>query len=356
MKRALVLADGLRIQYRVLRCASECFDEVFVLGTKNAQLLKFSRFCERFLSYTGNFSLLSAHDLTVIGRICRIHNIDMVLPSCSRTTRFLSIYGYDIGAPFFPVPRCDAFDALDDKWRFAGVCADLGLPVPLTRRFATLADLRRDPERDQLGFPLILKPTAMSGGCGVRRIDTAEELPTQVSYSPVLCQAYVPGEELSAFYLCRAGAITASFSYRRTFDRLEEIRTPAIDAHAARLIEHFRYDGVIGFDVRRRPNGEIAFIECNPRFWYHMDVAMLAGLNFVTLGCRLRNWQDNATAPDALDIRSPRRLCRNLLTPWRLNWAERAYLRYIIRDPAISAWAAFQSAIGRYRLAGGQLL
>ncbi len=102
--------------------------------------------------------------------------------------------------------------------------------------------------------------------------------------------------------------------------------------------------------------GEIAFIECNPRFWYHMEVAMLAGLNFVTLGCRLREGESGPPDSDTLKIRSPRRLCGNLLTPWRLNRAERAYLRYIVRDPAISGWAAFQSAIGRYRLAGGQLL
>ncbi|MBD8906667.1 ATP-grasp domain-containing protein [Methylorubrum zatmanii] len=356
MKRALVLADGLRIQYRVLRCASECFEEVYVLGAGDAHFLKRSRFCDRFFSFSGDYSNIHPFELAEIRRFCARHEIDMVLPSCSRTTRLLSTHGDRIGAPFYPVPARETFDALDDKWRFAGVCAELGLPIPLTRRFETVADLSRDPERDRIGFPLILKPTAMSGGCGVRRIDTAQELPAQVGYSPVLCQSYVPGEELSAFYLCHAGRITASFSYRRTFARLEELRVPAIDAHAARLVAHFRYDGVIGFDVRRRPDGEIAFIECNPRFWYHMDVAMLAGLNFVTLGCRLRDGEDGPAGADTLEIRSPRRLCGNLLTPWRLNRAERAYLRYIIRDPAISAWAAFESALGRYRLAGGQLL
>ncbi|MCP1551397.1 MULTISPECIES: ATP-grasp domain-containing protein [Methylorubrum] len=356
MKRALVLANGPRIQYRVLRCAGECFDEVYVLGANDAYLLKRSRFCEIFIDFIGDFANIRQSDLADIRRLCAVHKIDMVLPSCSRTTRLLAAHGAEIGAPYYPVPDQHTFDALDDKWRFAGVCADLDLPVPLTRRFETMADLRRDPDLARFGFPLILKPAAMSGGYGVRRIDSAEELPEHLNYAPIICQAYVPGEELSAFYLCEAGKIFASFSYRRTLTKLEEIRVPDIDAHASRLVAHFRYDGVIGFDIRRRPDGEIAFIECNPRFWYHMEVAMLAGLNFVTLGCRLRQGEGGPAASDTLKLRSPRRLCGNLLTPWRLNRAERAYLRYIVRDPAISGWAAFQSAIGRYRLAGGQLL
>jgi biotin carboxylase len=356
MKRALVLASGPRIQYRVLRCASECFDEVYILGEDDAYLLKRSRFCERFIAFAGDFSNLQQADLAEIRRLCAVHDIDMVLPSCSRTTRLLTIHGAQIGAPFYPVPAQDTFDALDDKWRFAGVCKDLDLPVPVTRRFETMADLHRDPELERIGFPLILKPAAMSGGYGVRRIDSAEALPEHLNYSPIICQEYIPGEELSSFYLCDAGRIVASFSYRRTLTKLEEIRVPLIDEHARTLIEHFGYRGVIGFDIRRQPDGRIAFIECNPRFWYHMEVAMLAGLNFVTLGCRLRDAEGGPADPETLKIRSPRRLCGNLLTPWRLNRAERAYLRYIIRDPAISGWAALQSAIGRYRLAGGQLL
>lgn len=356
MKRALVLACGPRIQYRVLRCASECFREVYVLGAGDAHLLKRSRFCERFIAFTGDFADPQPSDLVEIRRLCAVHDIDMVLPSCSRTTRLLAVHGAQIGAPIFPVPAQDTFDALDDKWRFSGVCADLDLPVPMTRRYETMVDLRDDPDHARFGYPLILKPAAMSGGYGVRRIDSADALPEHLNYSPIICQEYIPGEELSSFYLCEAGRIMASFSYRRTLTKLEEIRVPVIDDHARRLIEHFRYQGVIGFDIRRSPEGRIAFIECNPRFWYHMDVAMLAGLNFVTLGCRLREGEAGASDPETLKIRSPRRLCGNLLTPWRLNRAERAYLRYIIRDPAMSGWAAFQSAIGRYRLAGGQLL
>ncbi len=356
MRRALVLANGLRIQYRVLRCAKEYFDEVYVLGAGDSNLLRYSRFCSKFFAFPGDFRDVREGDLAAIRRLCAVHGIDRVLPSCSQTTRLLAIHGVQLGAAIYPVPAADTIDVLDDKWRFAGLCAELGLPVPATRRFETVAELRGSVGRLGLGFPLILKPAALSGGCGVLRIDSEDALPESVGYAPVICQDYVPGEELSAFYLCKSGRILASFAYRRTCTKLEEMRIPEIDAQARRLIEHFAYEGTIGFDVRRRPDGRIAFIECNPRFWYHMDVAMLAGLNFVTLGCRMHEAADGPAEADALKIRSPRRLCGNLLTPWRLNRMERAYLRYIVRDPAISAWAAFQSAIGRYRLAGGQLL
>ncbi|ACL57055.1 ATP-grasp domain-containing protein [Methylobacterium nodulans] len=355
MKRAMILAEGFRLQYRVLRCAINHFDEVYVLGASDADVLRYSRFCTKFFPFRGSFSDVNEDDIAIINRVCAEYAIDMVLPSCGETTRLLSTYGHLFDRPHYPVPSRETFDVLDDKWKFANACTTLGVPVPRTQKFDTVEDLRREVVLGRLTFPLILKPASMWGSFGVQRIDSAAQLPSRLEYSPIICQNYVPGDDLSAFYLCRSRRILTSFSYCRTSSKLRGLRVAQIDRYVGALVEHFRYDGTIGFDVRREPDGRIAFIECNPRFWYRMDVAMVAGLNFVALGCQMR---DDETKPDSgdIEVRSPRSLCSNLLTPWRLNRVERAYLGYIVRDPAITAWAAFRSALGANRLASGQQL
>ena len=47
-KSVLLLASGLPVQYRALRCAEAAGFEVYVLGTKQAALLRYSRFCRGF--------------------------------------------------------------------------------------------------------------------------------------------------------------------------------------------------------------------------------------------------------------------------------------------------------------------
>src|SRR6476620_2529165 len=48
-----------------------------------------------------------------------------------------------------------------------------------------------------------------------------------------------------------------------------------------KIIQATNYSGVIGFDLRQRDDGRFVFLECNPRFWYNMELTMLAGANFV---------------------------------------------------------------------------
>ncbi len=355
MKRAMILAEGFRLQYRVLRCAVEYFDEVFVLGADGADQLKYSRFCKKYIRSDRSFSDMQPDNLELIDRLCRRYQIDMVLPSCGETTRFLSLYHHRLDVACYPVPSCETFDILNSKQNFARACTALDIPVPTTHVFETVEEVRREAEAGRLTFPLVLKPDNMWGSFGVRRVDALHQLPEHIDYAPIICQEYIKGEDVSAFYICRAGRILNSFVYSRTNSKLVCLHVEPLDEHARTIVAHFNYDGTIGFDARRDPDGRIAFIECNPRFWYRMDVAMVAGLNFVTLGCEM---QHDGQFGDLgrVELRSPRRLFRSILTPWRLNAVERAYLGYLTRDPIINAWAGLRSALGANRIVSGQQL
>jgi predicted ATP-grasp superfamily ATP-dependent carboligase len=351
-RRALILAEGPRLQYRVLRCAAEYFNEVYILGTPESTKLRLSRFCTKFFRFSGSFDVIDATSIAQVNALCERLSIDWILPSCSVTTRFLTSHNRHLVSPHYPVPSREVFDVLDDKWRFSGLCANLGIPHPRTLWFATSKDFLAAATDGLFSYPLVIKPLGMWGSFGVKKIDSPAEVPVEVGYEPILVQDYVPGRDSCAFFMCRDGRIITSIEYIRTPRGVTFARNAEVERNAKVIIEHLRYNGVIGFDVRRSQDGDISFIECNPRFWYRMDLAMILGVNFVALGC-------SDTQPEGFSevtILAPRRLVRTMFTPWRLGFYDIAFLKYLARDPLLNTLVAVESALGGNRLATGQSL
>lgn len=342
-RRALMLAHGDRpLEYRVLRCMSECFDDVFVLGTPGSAQIQFSRFCAGFFHLSGSFE--GADGLAAIPQInalCERLSVDLILPSEPVSTRFLAAYGCFLRAPHYPVPPAETFDNLNNKWNFARVCAELGVPHPATRYFTTPAQLAAEAAAGRVVFPVVIKPLSLSGGRGVRVLRRKQDVADAAVYQPLLVQDYIPGDDYCAFFLCRNGEAVISVTYVLV-DGGGVLFTaePEIERHARLIIEHFRFDGVIGFDARRRKTGEIFLIECNPRFWFRMELALLLGLNFADTTFFTRQ---SAVQPRLGGIRmlSKRRVLARALTPWRLTRHDMALLRYLGRDPVVNLMYRF---------------
>ncbi len=355
-KRVLLLAENLRLPYRVLRCAAACFDDIYVLGAPGAVKLGTSKHCRRYFDLGESFGSFDPASVERINAICASYDIGQVLPSCAVTARYLSLHGRALHARHYPVPSVAVFDQLDDKWRFAALCVSLGVPCPRTRCVPTIGDLLGAGGGEALRFPLVLKPLSLWGSLGVRRIDRAEDLPARFEHTPILVQDFVPGEDVCAFFVCREGAVVASVQYRRAESRVVFIHDEEIDRNARLIIDHTAYDGVIGFDVRRTPDGRIHFIECNPRFWYRIHLALIAGTNFVEAGFRAKDAAvDRAKAGRSADVLAHRDILLHLLLPWRLNRHDRALLRYLASDPIPMVWAAVERAFDP-ALATGALL
>ncbi|NNM74075.1 ATP-grasp domain-containing protein [Enterovirga aerilata] len=355
-RRALILADGFRLQYRVLRCAAEHFAEVYVLGTAAAANLRLSLACCRYLPAAGSFENGSACLVDQINVLCREHAVDLILPSCAATTRFLAAHGEELAARHFPVPAAEVFDILDDKWTFTALCGGIGVPVPRSRRFETRAELLEASRAGELEWPIVVKPLNMWGSFGVARLDGPAELEPD-GYEPILVQEYVAGRDICAVYLCSEGRVLVSVSYARTQQGLTFLSTPAIDRSAEAIVSHLGCSGVIGFDLRCRPDGSFVFIECNPRFWYRMDMAALAGLNFVALGCGPPEAARRAGRIAAgTTLRSPTALLAAALAPWHMSRQDLRLLRYLARDPVSTLLAAFYKLTGQNRFASGQML
>jgi biotin carboxylase len=284
---ALILASGWRLQYRTLRCAARCFDRVYVLGTKAARPVARSRYCRSFhrLPAEQGFDVAK---LPFINRLCEQLNVDWVIPSDGHTTRFLAAAGAGVAPKCYPVPDAATFDLVNDKGSFLNLCQKLGVPTPRTEVLSGRQQLIDRLRGGHLTLPLVAKPTNMEGGHGVVVLHPGKEigLASGIEYEPIMAQEYIDGRDLCAFYFCREGRIELEALYHHGGHFIEFIEHHGITRQCRKIIEATNYSGVIGFDVRQSSRGDFFFLECNPRFWYNMELAMLAGSNFVEAGIR----------------------------------------------------------------------
>lgn len=348
VRSVLMLAMDTRVQYRTLRCAARCAESVYVLGAPAAHPLSSSMMCREFFPAPEGFMDDVAVTAERINQICRERDIEWVVPSDFPSTRFLAIAGDLLERCCYPVSAAEALDVLNHKGRFAALCRQLGVPHPRTEVLSGHGAVPRFVSESAHLLPFVCKPASMDGGKGVWLFTRPEEvsLLNRISFTPIIVQSYVEGMELSAFFLCRAGAIVGSVIYRQNDREVCFVAHDAIVNHALRIIRHFRYDGVIGFDICMGRDGRPYFIECNPRFWYHMDVAMLAGVNFVQHGL--------AAEKQMPSVAAGRTLCKAragiaaLGRPWRLRADDLRVIVYLAKDPAyllrsaIRKWKGFR--------------
>jgi predicted ATP-grasp superfamily ATP-dependent carboligase len=336
--KALLLAATYALPYQVLRCARKVAGEVIVLGDLGSQALVLSRYCNRFIRSHRTITGQDDDGLVLeINALIRQHGISLILPGDAPSTRALIACRNRLHAPCYPLPDIGQFDALNDKWRFAQLCADLGLPHPRTRLFASAAAIEADIAAATAGEAQgwVLKPLGLSGNQGIVRLNgqNAAQILANINYEPVLMQDFVPGQDLSATMFCRAGhieAFAAHAMHRRIYSVVENA---AACAAMQRLAHSLNLTGVFNFDFRLSPDGAMHILECNPRFSFRIALAMLAGLNFIDAGLRPAGNGPALTVPPGTQVRVPEAL---ILSPklWpKLNRRDIRTAAHMLADP-----------------------
>ena len=352
-KRALVLAAGMRLQYRAVRCAADCFQKVFVMGTPEARPLRLSAACAGFTPAGVSAGDVGSLAADAVADACARLRIDVVLPSDGETTRWLAQHHAVLPARCYPTPAVSVFDTLDDKHRFGELCGRIGIPTPPMMLVENIQQAAAAIHTGAVRLPAVVKPLRLWGSSGVARIDhaNAAQALAAVGYAPILIQEFIDGRDLSVFLVCRAGTASAAVVYQRSRQSVDFIRHDRLVALAQRIAEHVGFDGVIGFDVREQPDGALFFLECNPRFWYSMDAARRGGLNFVALG-----FEDASPAEMRVlhDVRVPQP--RALLHPltWKADMTIARLGLECAADLAVHVAMATHGAFGRDRGARGQ--
>jgi len=238
----------------------------------------------------------------------------------------------------FPVPDPASFDALATKDRFMALCRRLALPHPRGAVFADRAGLLQAVEKKRLRLPAILKPVDSAGSVGVVRVDSANAraVAGTIDYAPILAQDFIAGEDRSLTVFCHEGRVCSEIVYSHPDGVFAFTSEPAFSALVRSLVKDMKLSGVFNFDARIEAGGKVWLIECNPRFFYNMDVAMVAGLNFALPPASAGKIQ---TVRD-VEVRIPPALLRQLL---RLRLPRATDLRMLfhwLRDPVMFALVA----------------
>jgi predicted ATP-grasp superfamily ATP-dependent carboligase len=218
------------------------------------------------------------------------------------------------------------------------LCQRLGIAHPAGTVFSCAESLREAFESGGIALPAMLKPLGLSGGAGVARIDdsnAAREI-ARISYAPILVQSFIEGTDRCISLFCRDGRVLKQAVYENARGEFGFLEHPELEKVAADIVFALNLTGVIGFDARTDWDGKVWMIECNPRFTFNMDVAMVAGLNFA-------DWSEPASGVRQLTaqkIRIPNALVRALLQFRRPSAADWHMLVHWLKDPLVFALVA----------------
>lgn len=338
-KSILLLASGLPVQYRALRCADAAGFDVYVLGTKQAALLRHSRFCRKFFempqSPPDDFIGQAEVMLRYMEDLHARYSFDILLPADERSIRLLHKVLDRIRIPVLPMPRAEIFDLLDDKWTFGQFCRDLEVPVPRTWLFDTKSELLTALEQGKLPDRIVVKHLRLFGEFGIYYLNTqnAKEELAKIEYAPLLVQEHVDGVDLVLTIYAVKGQAVAAICHERREQNIILTHHDAYLDYVCRLARHVKADGILSFDARIRPNGELLVFECNPRVYLSMDFPMLAGINWVEIA--LRDWtkHDGSILTREGEMKTLWGTLRNLHTPWRITSSDLRMAIYALRDP-----------------------
>lgn len=333
----LLVSFSLTAPYRVLRCAALARLRPFVLGSAAARGLLRSRYCTGFIQLPGDGELPAADLAAEIDHAMRRFACEIVLPSDHQSFRRVSQAKPAIRAPVFPLPDIEEFDVLNNKGLFARHCHRLGIPCPRSEVMESRAALGQALAAGSIAPPLVVKPLDLQDGEGIQVLRTAADTAKldRIDYAPILVQDFVAGRDVDATVFAHQGKVVVGQTYHRDGLRLVFDHNATLLGQATRLVEALAVDGIFNFDARVAADGGCVYmLECNPRVFYSLDYAALAGVNYIELGVRPTSIAAARTAADGeLSFWPPFVTLRRLFAMKRSSAADRRMLRYLLADP-----------------------
>ncbi len=202
-----------------------------------------------------------------------------------------------------------------EKWKFAHrkdnvlrLAEKLGIPIPKTWFIKDLSVLRTIKE--ELPYPVVIKPTISSGAVGVSYPKNSRELiknylSTHKRFPFPLIQERIPPEGAgygASFLFNEEGQVKASFVHKRLREYpltggastlRESVKRDDILGMGRSLLEALDWFGVAMVEFKLDPRDGIPkLMEINPRFWGSLSLAIAAGVNFPYLLYRMSLGED----------------------------------------------------------------
>jgi biotin carboxylase len=228
--------------------------------------------------------------LDLMNECHRRRPVDFVLASDVAETMLLNDIRAELLMPVFPTADNETLRLLDNKWSFNQCCAAIGVPVPDSLFFPSKEHLDVGRIEREFGYPIVVKPVDQSGGDGVVVAANREALRARVfserygyGGAGILVQRYVRGRDwgYSAYAVDGDIKVAVTFACGPNWATEFACRRDLVES-AERIVEHFRYTGVLNLDCRLDEESQtFKFLECNPRFFRRVTASRLVGVNFV---------------------------------------------------------------------------
>ena len=188
------------------------------------------------------------------------------------------------------LPEETDFRAAIDKYSLARVMTAGAIPHPPTHAW--------NADGYDLKFPQLIKPRRSSGGQGIVKVTSREELAaTRAIRSPesYFFQDYIEGDDYGCSVLAEKGRLLA-WTVQRGVGRMSAY-APSLQlqmqncepvlAVTRRLMAELRWSGVANVDFRLdRRTGQPLVLEVNGRYWATLFASTIAEVNFPDLACR----------------------------------------------------------------------
>jgi predicted ATP-grasp superfamily ATP-dependent carboligase len=263
----------------------------------------FSRHCRRRFVYPSASGSPEAF-LAAVERELETGGYDVLVPMELTTQLAVTEYrGRLERSVRIPFADADRTRRVHDKGFLTAFAQDHGIACPATvfpegpKGAAAMSG--------DLPYPVLVKPRHSSGGRGIVRVDRAGDLPAayarvHAAFPAPIVQECLPsgGEAVGVAVLMNfASEPRASFVYRRVREYppsggpstfRESIRDPDVQATAERLLSLLGWVGVAMAEFKVDPrDGRPKLLEVNPRFWGSLHHAIVCGVDFPWLLCRL---------------------------------------------------------------------
>jgi predicted ATP-grasp superfamily ATP-dependent carboligase len=206
----------------------------------------------------------------------------------------------------FPFPSWEVLERIQSKRHQLETAESVGVPVP--RTFYPGSAEEALAAGGELGFPLIVKPSANVGfrrshGRQLFRCENADELErayeAAAPYEPMV-QELVPGtaEEMYTLgsYLDRNGEALGLFSGRKLSQTRgymgsarvgEAVWVDEVVEHGLALLRALGFHGISQVEVMRDPrDGRYKLLEVNPRLWQWHSLAAACGVDLPYIAYR----------------------------------------------------------------------
>lgn len=206
-------------------------------------------------------------------------------------------------------PDRESVETAVDKFRTMEWLRERSVPVAEFYGFGSWEDLREKAER--LGFPakpFVIKPRVSRGGRGFRlvRMETDPFASFMAGDSTVidfesltvlferakdqmgsfLLMEYLPGKKYSTDILARDGRMAAVVIRNKILpvgsptQLADIVFDPDLIRYAQSILEAFRFDYFVQFEIGRNREGEPRLIEINPRLDATLPICLGIGINF----------------------------------------------------------------------------